>query len=271
MNGTEREHWSDAGFTLIEMMVAIVIAGIVGVIALSVVLAEQRASVATTTDQNITAESRTAINRITEDLAQATPLEVVNTSTSPATSSEIPAITAVENPDGSSFNPSAVTSLTFNLDTDGDGCIAGVTSQNVNPAGSACNESWALSDNPETETICWAPPPQAQLYLIPTNPANETQPTTSCTASGAQALLSGNRVTGFEVFYRSSLWQYQESSGITHWYDLDAAGPPAGNDNGVLDTPELLEINDVALQITLSNGGRSQTFTTEISLRNVHP
>lgn len=270
MNASLREHSSEAGFTLIEMMVAIVIAGIIGSIALSVVLAEQRSSTATTTEQNLTAESRTALNRITEDLAQATPLEVVDTSTTPPTTSEIPAITAVQNPDGASFNPDAVTSVTFNLDTDGDGCIAGVTSQNVDLAGSACNEPWALTDNPETETICWDPT-QQQLYLIPTNPADEAQPTTSCTASGSQALLSGNRVTKFELFYRSSLWQYQESSGITHWYDLDAAGPPVGNDNGVLDTPELLEINDVALQITLSNGGRSQAFTTEIALRNVHP
>lgn len=271
--GRARLRREDAGFTLIELLVTIVIAGIIGTILLSLITSSKTSVDKTDQQFTLTADAQTALNRIAGDLQQAVALTPVGGGT------VIPAITAVANPDGPSFDAHAVTSFTFNLDASGDGCVAGVASENLSSAASASPSPCpgtappASDPNPETETVCWDPTAQ-QLYLIATDPANETTPVTSC-ASG-QPLLAG-RVTSFEAFYRSSLYRYQDHSGVdpnpgvTTWYDLDTAGPPVGNDNGKLDMPELQFISLVTLQMTLSEGNSTQTFTTQVDLRNVHP
>lgn len=269
---------SETGFTLVEMLVALLVSNVLAGVLLAVVLSAQHSQQTTTQITDLTAEARGALNRMSADLGQAIPLDVP----SGASTAPLPAITAAQNPDGPSYNANSVTSVTFNLDANGDGCVAGVASNNVtsvtSPAPPACT-STTTSDpnNPETETFCWIPPGQAgggQLYLLATSPSVESTPVTNC---GSGTPLLAGKVTGFEVFYRSSLYYYQNASGadpqagVTTWYDLDTAGPPVGNDDGVLNSPDLLNIDSVVISLRMSTNGHAESFQTQVALRNVHP
>lgn len=280
---------ADGGFTLVELLVAMVLSAALAGIFLSTIAATQRSAKDTTQQINLTAEARTALNRMVNDLQAAVPL-TVESATSPPTTTVIPAITAAANPDGPNFDPNAVTSITFNFDSNGDGCIAGIASNNIDAAVSGAPQCTTTGEPvnlsaPETETFCWSPATEL-LYLIPQNPTtmNEATPVTSC--SGGTALLAG-KITAFQIAYRSSLYRYQNASGkdatygactgtgtscgVTTWYDLDAAGPPVGNNDGVLDMPELQYIDSLVITMTLEQGGHSQQFSTQVDLRNVHP
>lgn len=75
-------------------------------------------------------------------------------------------------------------------------------------------------------------------------------------------------VTGFSLDFRSSLWQYdQNGDGITTWKELDAT-PGVGNQNGILDAPELARIDLVAITLTVMDGTHKQTYQTQVGLRN---
>ncbi len=262
----------DEGFTLIELMVAMVLMTILGGVIMTILTASRSSAGATTAQLDLTAEARTALNRIAGDLHEAVPL------TNGTTGLITPAITAVANPDGPGYNPAAVTSITFNLDVSGDGCVNGIGSLNIRPAATTACSKTSPSVNlnqPETESICWDPTSQ-QVYLLAVDPTatNEAIPTTNC--GGGVPLLAG-RVSAFRLSYRSSLYRYQNlsgsdpSAGITTWYDLDAANPPVGDKDGILNSTELLEIDSVVIDMTLSESGHTQTFTTGSDLRNVHP
>jgi len=263
---------ADAGFTLIEMMIAMLLSAIVGGILLTTLISSSRVSALSVNQSDLTAEARGALNRMALDLSQANPLQQLGAG---GATTALPAITDVQNPDGPNYSVTGVTSVTFNADFDGDGCVAGVTSNNLSPVGQPCNPPPAVDPtNPETETFCWDPSAQ-QIYLLPgAVTAGTCQP---AGGGSAQPLLSG-KVTSFEIFYRSNLYLYQDASkldpqatGTTTWYDLDASGPPVGNDNNVLDTPELLNINSLVIQMTMTAAGHSQRFSTGVELRNVNP
>lgn len=261
---------SDSGFTLVEMLVVMIMIGILGSVLLTVLTGARSSATATTAQFDLTAEARTALNRITTDLREAAPL-----STSSGTA--VPAITAVNNPDGATFDPNGITSITFNLDVSGDGCVAGIASNNISSASSAqCATSNTPDPNqPESESICWDPATQ-QVYLLAVDPTvqDESVPVQNC--GGGIPLLAG-KVSGFKLSYGSSLYRYQNashadpSSGMTSWYDLDTAGPPVGNGNSVIDLPELRYIDTVSIQLTMSSGGHTQIFNSATELRNVHP
>jgi len=89
---------------------------------------------------------------------------------------------------------------------------------------------------------------------------------TSC--SGGQPLLAGN-VKAFQVAYRSNVYRYDlnPSDGVTTWRELDEAGTPVGNNNGVLDV-ELPSVDSVVLSATMSIGGKDQSYRTQVDLRN---
>lgn len=75
-------------------------------------------------------------------------------------------------------------------------------------------------------------------------------------------------VTGFTFDYRSSLWQYDiNRDGLTTWQELDAT-PAIGNQNGILDAPELSRIDLVSITLTVMDGQHTQTYQTMVGLRN---
>lgn len=253
-----RAHREEAGFTLAEMLIAIILSSIVASILLSLTLAAQQSVKTTTNQDDLNAEARVALNRISRDLRQATPYTVLGAIT--------PAITAVQNPDGSGYVPGAVTSLTFDADFNGDGCIAGLASDPLpgsSPA-TSCNPAKTVDPtNPETVTYCWGGSSDQHIYLI-----SGTVKSGTCTPSSggtAEPLLSG-QVSNFEVYYRSNLYRYDANGdGITTWSELDAGG----DNDGVLDQGDLTSINSVVLSMTGSTSGHSQAYQTQIDLRDV--
>lgn len=85
----------DSGFTLVEMLVAFLLFGVLGTILLSTAISSRDALRATQESHNLNEEARVALNRMARELRQAREL------------------TAVSAPDGT-------TSLTFWVDFDGD-------------------------------------------------------------------------------------------------------------------------------------------------------
>ena len=238
----------DSGFTLVEMLVAIVVLGILGTVFLTTVMGSQTSAKGTSSEQDLNEEARLALNRMARELRQANSLA------------------EVRNPDGASYNSSAITSLTFTADFNGDGCIDGTTSV----TGVVCQPYSA--SNPETLTYCWDPSASVrQLYLIPGTLAGA-----SCQVSGALPILAG-QVTSFKLSYRSNEYLYDTSGapdggsdGITTWTELDQAGPPVGNNDHALGAPELSNIDSVVIELTVSaNGNHAQAYTTQVDLRNL--
>ena len=229
----------ESGFTLVEVLVAMVVTMVLATLSMTVVRAAGDALKTSTTSQDLNEEARQAINRVARDLRQANLV-----------------VTGV-NPDGPSFNVNGVVAIRAQADFDGDGCIGGVGTGCLayNPA------------NPEDVTYCFDPNVH-QLYVID-NQAPGVVPVTSSSTNctGGLPLLAGN-VKAFKIEYRSNEYRYDlsPSDGVTTWRELDA-NPPAGNNNGVLDV-ELSKIDSVVINATMSVNGRIQTYRTQVDLRN---
>lgn len=134
---------------------------------------------------------------------------------------------------------SGTTSFTFWTDFDGDG----VRSTDVG--------------DPEVLTYRWDPATE-QLTLT-AHDGGSTQP---------QPVLAAN-VIGFVAELRSSRWEYDaDADGRTTWQELDAAGAPVGNANGLADQPELAYVDLLGVTLTVADGGGSSTYRTLIDLRN---
>jgi prepilin-type N-terminal cleavage/methylation domain-containing protein len=242
-----QEH-RDSGFTLVEMLVAMVILGALGSVFLTTVFGAETSAKGTSSEQDLNEEARLALNRMARELRQAD------------------ALTSVLNPDGTAYDSSAITAVTFTADFNGDGCIDGVALTD----GAVCTAYSA--SNPETLTYCWDPSASVrQLYLIPGSLSGS-----SCHVDGALPILAG-QVTSFKLSYRSNEYLYDvtggddgQSDGITTWTELDQAGSPVGNDDGVLDSPELANIDSIVIELNVSaNGQHQQSYGTQVDLRNL--
>lgn len=269
-----RRDGDDGGYTLVEILVAMVIAAILGGILMSMLLAAQRSTKATTTQDDLNGEARAALNRISRDLRQAVPTYLDSPATPAVDPVETPPIISVQNPDGAGHVDGAVTSITFQADFNGDGCVAGQASDPLPGAatGTTCTTTSPAVDpnNPEIVTYCWdgAGAAAQHIYLI----AGTVQ-SGSCTPTAAgsptQPLVSG-RISNFQLFYRSNQYRYDANGdGITTWSELDSAGTPVGNANGTLDTIELDNVSSVVITLTAANGSASQSYQTQVDLRNV--
>jgi prepilin-type N-terminal cleavage/methylation domain-containing protein len=240
-----RARRDDRGFTLVEMLVAVVLMGILGSVFISVLIGAKNSATATRSSQDLNEEARLGLNRMARELRQATVLS------------------SVLNPDGPSYSTSNITALTFSADFNGDGCINGVMpSPTPSPTPTcAANDS----SNPEVLTYCWDPSSSVrQLFLIPGTLSGST-----CNVSGAKPILAG-QVTAFKLSYRSNAYLADSNNdGITTWLELDQEGPPFGNSNGALDS-ELPEVDSIVIALTVSaNGAHVQNYTTQVDLRNL--
>lgn len=111
----------------------------------------------------------------------------------------------------------------------------------------------------DPEIITYRYDASAQQLTLTANDENGTAVT--------RPILS-DEVTAFEFGFRSSLWQYDANAdGITTWQELDTA-VGVGNQNGVLDAPELRRIDLVAVTLTVMDGEHAQTYQTQVGLRN---
>ena len=235
----------EAGLTLVEMLVVLIMLGILGSLFTSVALTSTRSAKNTQQQTDINEEARLAINRMARELRQAT------------------AISAVLNPDGSTFSPTAVTAITFQADFDGDGCINGVAPSPLPSPAPTCNA--ASANNPEVLTYCYDPAPSSErLVLIPGTLAG-----TTCVQAGALPILAGN-VTSLKFSYRSNQYLYDTSGdGITTWRELDAADPPMGDGDNNINTGDLANVDSVVIDVALLEGTHLQKYQTQVDLRNL--
>lgn len=235
----------DSGFTLIEFLVAMMLFVVLMAVTMSAVVASNAAVATASQVQTLNEEARQAINRMSRDLRQADSI-----------------VTAV-NPDGApGFNPNGIVAVRFTADYDGDQCIGGVAITGVTPVPACLPYN---SGNPEDLTYCFDPATK-QLYVSDNHGITPiTSTSTSC--SGGQPLLAGN-VAAFTIEYRSNLYRYDANGdGVTTWRELDAAGPPVGNNNGLLDV-ELSSIDSLVLNLTMNVDGHLQSYRTQVDLRN---
>ena len=235
----------DAGLTLVELLVVMMLMGIFGTIFMTTMLGANRSARATAAQHDLNEEARLALNRMARELRQATSL------------------TSVLNPDGPSYDTAAITAVTFTADFDGDGCIDGVAPTPLPSPAPTC-QPYAAS-NPETLTYCWDPSTSVrQLYLIPGALSSH-----SCQVSGALPILAG-QVTSFKLSYRSNEYLYDANGdGLSTWLELDQAGPPAGNSDGQLNPPELGSVDSIVEDVSVAAGGHQQSYTTQVDLRNL--
>jgi len=213
-------HPRDSGSTLIEIMVALALFGLLGSALLSFVLSTQKVTENTRQMTSVNEEARLAMERLTRELRQASAVREVHL---PASATDS-------------------TAITFWTDFDGNG------TEDLNAA------------DPEVLTYRWQPT-TGELTLT-ANDASGTAVT--------RPVLAAN-VTAFTLSLRSSLWEYDRSSpkdGVTDWTELDANGAPVGNQNGVLDAPELDHLDAVGVSMTVLDGPFAQTYQTQVDLRN---
>lgn len=97
-------------------------------------------------------------------------------------------------------------------------------------------------------------------------------------SEGASSGVLASGVTAFTVDAGSTLWQYDDGDGDTTWQELDAAGAPVGNTNGVLDV-ELAHVDRLELTLSVEDDPEdepesetfNQTYVTKVDMRNVDP
>jgi len=140
-----------------------------------------------------------------------------------------------------SVDPS--TSVTFGVDFNGDHYL------DVNAV------------DPEIVTYRFDPG-SGQLTFTANNPSG---------TSVSRPILAAN-VTSFVLDFRSSLWAYDTTGpdlhpdGVTDWTEIDASA--IGNKNTKFDAGEFKYIDSVGITIKLLDGSRTQTYTTQVDLRN---
>lgn len=218
-DATSAEVPQDRGFTLVELLVAMGLFGVLASVLLSVTFSSADVTDEVGRAADLTGESRLAIERMSRELRQASSIDAaVITATSIA--------------------------ITFWTDFNGNSI-----------------RDTAAGD-PEVLTYRWTK-------------ASERLTLTADDAAGTavtQPVLAG-KVVDLNVQLLSSLWQYDGADGTTKdgatgWRELDAAGAPVGNNNGVPDGPELEHVDLIAVRITVADSGTNREFLMQADLRN---
>jgi prepilin-type N-terminal cleavage/methylation domain-containing protein len=219
----------DSGLSLIELLVAMVLAVVLMAVTMTTVVNSQKVVVTTKQLQDINEEARQAVNRMARDVRQAQDV-----------------VTAV-NPDGSTYNAAALTAVRFASDFDGDACIGGTST--INPAAVCLPYNAA---NPEDITYCFQPGVR-QLFVIDNQASAVTPVSSSSTAcAGGQPLLAGN-VVAFKVQYRSNQYRHDLTPPPT-------ASPPGGGGSGSAARPGTATVSST------SSCGTSTRSVIEVTL-----
>ena len=236
---------AEGGFTLVEMLVSISIFLVLS----AAVFSGLSSTVKTVNDvrsiTNLTEEARVATERITRELRQAgcqgkleiTGLEPCDTLPLPGRSTS--AIQNAHLP----VSATDYTSLTLGVDFNGDHVLDGD------------------AVDPEIFTYRFDPG-SGQLTLTANDPSG---------TAVTRPILAAN-VTALTLTFTSSLWAYDTDApgtigyGITDWTEIDASS--VGNGSNVFDSGEFSKIDSVGVTIQLLDGARTQTYTTQVDLRN---
>ena len=206
------------GFTLVELMVSTFIFMILGTAMFGAVVAMSGGVRSTKELNDLNEEARVMLNRMSRELREAKRVQ------------------AAVNPSGSTFVSTADSSVTFDVDFNGNGVIE--------PAAEA----------PERLTY----PVDTAATQVTLQAAGETFP-----------VLAAN-VETFKFTYTSRLHALDAvpKDGIVTWEELDADTSGAyGNNNDVRDL-ELEYIDSVTIEFSVFTGTRRQDYRTQVDLRN---
>jgi prepilin-type N-terminal cleavage/methylation domain-containing protein len=223
----------DSGMTLIELLVSMILMGLVGTIVFTSVLATQRAAESSRQVNDLNEEARLVLNRMSRELREAK------------------AITAVVNPMGPGYSATSDSSITFEVDFNGNGTIE------------------PTAADPEELTYFYDVSAQ-QLQLQ--------------AAGSALPVLAAN-VASFQVNFTSRKYVFDGTTtasggvcgtvtapkdGVVNWQEVD--GNPAmlyGNCNATLDS-ELTVIDSVFVSLKVLYGSKQQQYQTQVDLRNAN-
>ena len=227
----ERLRRDDSGLTLIELLVSMILVSIIGSVVFAAVLSTQRATETSRLVNDLNGEARLVLNRMSRELREAQ------------------RITAVTNPAGPGYSATSDSSITFEVDFNGNGTIE------PNAA------------DPEELTYFYDVSAQ-QLQLQ--------------AAGSALPILAAN-VAGFKMNFTSRRYVYDGTTtasggscgtvtgtkdGYVDWQEVDGHSSMLyGNCNATLDM-ELAVIDSVSIDLKVLYGARQQQYRTQVDLRN---
>ena len=224
----------DAGLTLVELLVTILLLGIVGSLGIGAAVSTQRAGNTNRTVNDLNEEARLTLTRLSRELREAE------------------RIVSVTNPTGPGYNPTQDVSVTFEVDFNGNGVIE------------------PLAGDPERLTYVW----DASAGELLLKASSISYPVVSGNVEQFQLeltsrLYSFDGVNPAAASQGCVVPAGAVKDGTIHWWEVDGFRA-RGNCNGVPDV-ELAVVDSVGVQIKVLEGTRQQTYRTTVDMRNVTP
>ncbi len=205
------------GFTIVELLVASSLFLGLSAMLFTTVMSSSQAVRGSRLYTDLNEEARVLLNRVSRELREAK------------------AIVAVKNPGGPTYSPTSDSSVTFEVDFNGNGVIE--------PAGA----------DPERLTYTYQVA-DGRVVLE---------------AGGTSYPILAANVSYFRLTYLSRIYDRDaDGDGTVTWPELDSDPTGAyGNGNNVLDQ-ELGYIDSVTIDVTVLNGSKRQEYRTQVDLRN---
>lgn len=225
----EPEESADAGYTLVELMVAMGIFLLLTGMIMTSVLSISRATTDVRQFTNINEQARVAVERLTRELRQA---KDVSSVTLPAT-------------------PGGDTALTFDVDFNG---VNGIEVSAADPEVltyryDSTNQRLTLTANDESGTAVTRPILSSEVSAFTLDFRSSLWQYDGCRPTDTAGAPTGT------------------PDGVTDWTELDTVCG-GGNHDGVLDSTELTRIDLVVVTLSVLQGPHRQTYQTQVSLRN---
>lgn len=221
----------ESGFTVMEMLVAMSVFGVLVALVLPIMLSTSRSVDTSKAINDANEEARLALNRMSRELRQA---------------SEISAATLFSTAPYSSLG--YADSITFGVDFNGNGTI----------------EPNAV----DAEVLTYRYQPDAsgngngQIQLAANDPSGLLV---------VRPILAGHVSDFHMEIRSSIWQCDYNGNGITTWQELDTtpAPCPAPDNNNTLDSNELRQADSIVVAFTVFEGTHRQTYRAQIDLRNV--
>ena len=228
---------AQAGFSLVELLVAVTLFSVLGGTLMATVLASKSSVAATRETHDLNEEARLALNRMSRELRQAK--EIISVS-APTTINSV-------------ARPSGAVSVTFGVDFDGSGGID------------------ANAADPEVLTYQWD---GSQILLIANDTSGN--PVISPVLSGKVTDFALDYYSSDyrrDCSPVDGLTNWREIDAYLTTRDAGTgvcdARPAAGHTVGVIDgADEFDEIDSVTISFTVLEGSRRQEYRTQVDLRN---
>jgi Tfp pilus assembly protein PilW len=220
---------SDAGFTLVEMLVAGSLFMVLNLFTMTAVLGNARVTESARDASDINQEARLLLNRMSRELREAHAIEAA----------ENPALFGHATP-YATFDPNADSSLRIAVDFNG---VNGIEADAADP-----------------EVITYRYDRAAERILL--QAGGQTLPVLAANVTSFRL-----RFTSRQFDLDGTVDGVKDN--IVSWEELDADPDGIrGNNDKVLNQLELQHVASVAIEVTLFKGERRQTYRTQVDLRN---